>query len=443
MFFERERGIRPGDSHGDIVFWPLLALAQYLIASGDASILDERVRLFDRQGPAAGELLSVWQHVQRALGLIARRVVAGTALPAYGHGDWNDSLQPADPSLPSHMCSAWTVTLHVQTFTTLAQALRAIGRTADAEPLEQALPAVRRDFQRLLLIDGVLTGYAVFEQDGVRYLLHPRDTTTGLKYSALAMIHSILEDLLTPEQARAHLGLLQGILSGPDGVRLFDRPMPYHGGPQRIFQRAETATYFGREIGLMYTHAHLRYAQALAHVGDAPRFFQALCQATPIGIEQVIARATRRQSNCYYSSSDAAFADRYEASEQYGRVAAGEIALDGGWRVYSSGAGISVGLVMRRLLGLNHEAQYLLLDPVMPPELDGLQIHISLLNRPLELRYRIGSGGCGVTAVSLNAQPLTFDTSSNAYRRGGARLSWSLLRERLQANDNVLEVRIG
>ena len=36
MFFERERGIRPGDSHGDIVFWPLLALAQYLLASGDA-----------------------------------------------------------------------------------------------------------------------------------------------------------------------------------------------------------------------------------------------------------------------------------------------------------------------------------------------------------------------------------------------------------------------
>src|SRR6185437_15517665 len=29
MFFERERGIRPGDSHGDIVFWPLVVLAQY------------------------------------------------------------------------------------------------------------------------------------------------------------------------------------------------------------------------------------------------------------------------------------------------------------------------------------------------------------------------------------------------------------------------------
>jgi cellobiose phosphorylase len=44
MFFERERDIRAGDSHGDIVFWPLLVLAQYLLASGDAGVLDERCR---------------------------------------------------------------------------------------------------------------------------------------------------------------------------------------------------------------------------------------------------------------------------------------------------------------------------------------------------------------------------------------------------------------
>jgi 1,2-beta-oligoglucan phosphorylase len=257
------------------------------------------------------------------------------------------------------------------------------------------------------------------------------------------MIHAILEDLLSPEQARSHLELLQGVLSGPDGVRLFDRPMPYHGGPQRIFQRAETATYFGREIGLMYTHAHLRYAQALAHVGDAPRFYEALCRANPIGIQQVVAQATLRQSNCYYSSSDAAFADRYEASEQYARIARGQIGLDGGWRVYSSGAGISVGLVMRRLLGVNQEAAHLHLDPVMPAELDGLQVRMQLIDRPIELRYRIGRAGCGVTAVSLNDRPLAFDSSANHYRRGGARISWSLLRERLDAKVNVLVIDLG
>src|SRR5205823_2622030 len=134
-------------------------------------------------------------------------------------------------------------------------------------------------------------------------------------------------------------------------------PMAYHGGPQRHFQGAESATFFGREIGLMYMHAHLRYAQALAHVGDANGFFRALCQANPIGIRSVVPTATLRQANCYYSSSDAAFDDRYQASAEYERIKRGTIDLDGGWRVYSSGAGIALGLIVRRLLGLSCESQ--------------------------------------------------------------------------------------
>src|SRR6185436_15080765 len=183
----------------------------------------------------------------------------------------------------------------------------------------------------------------------------------------------------TPEQARKHLQLLDTYLRGPDGVRLFDKPMPYHGGPMRFFQRAESATYFGREIGLMYMHAHLRYAQALAHVGEADRFFHALCQANPIGLRAIVPSATLRQSNCYYSSSDAAFSDRYQASAEYERVKRGTIDLDGGWRVYSSGAGILFGLVVRQLFGLRLEADALLIDPVLPAALDGLRVHVTLL----------------------------------------------------------------
>ncbi len=51
MFFERERLIRAGDSHGDIALWPLETLAQYLIATGDAALLEEQVRFFDARGP--------------------------------------------------------------------------------------------------------------------------------------------------------------------------------------------------------------------------------------------------------------------------------------------------------------------------------------------------------------------------------------------------------
>jgi cellobiose phosphorylase len=444
MFFERERGIRAGDSHGDIVFWPLLVLAQYLLASGDTALLEQRVPFFDARDAAAGEQATVWQHAQRALELIARRVIPGTALAAYGHGDWNDALQPADPRLREHMCSAWTVTLHYQMLTLLAQALRGAGKQDEAVRLELAAAAVLGDFRRLLLVDGVLAGYAVFEEPGViRYLLHPRDVTTGVRYSALAIVHAMLEDMLTPQEARQHLRLIDEHLSGPDGLRLFDRPMPYHGGPQRLFQRAESATFFGREIGLMYTHAHLRFAQALAHIGEAERFFQALCQANPIGIRSVVGSATLRQANCYYSSSDAAFADRYQASADYARVARGAVALDGGWRVYSSGAGISLGLILRRFLGVSIEAAAVSVDPVIPPALDGLRFESTLYGRPLELRYRVAARGCGVQALLLNGRELSFARAANPHRTGSARVSQAELLGQLDARRNLLEIRLG
>ena len=444
MFFERERGIRAGDSHGDIVFWPLVVLAQYLTASGDAALLDEQVPFFDSRGTDAAERASLWEHIERALSLIGKRVIPGTALAAYGHGDWNDSLQPADPAMRERMCSAWTVTLHFQALVSLAGALRSIGRSREADRLDESAVAVRGDFQRLLIVDGVLTGYALFEEGRPpRYLLHPDDRTTGIHYSSLAMIHAILEDMLTPAQARAHLELIAEHLSAPDGARLFDRPMPYHGGTQRLFQRAETATFFGREIGLMYMHAHLRYAQALAHVGEAERFFHALCQANPIGIQSIVPAATLRQANCYYSSSDAAFADRYRASEEYDRIAQGAIPLDGGWRVYSSGAGIALGLLVRRFLGVSSEANSLRADPVIPAALDGLRVETTLLGRPVELRYRIRGSGCGVNQVTLNQTSLPFEREANPYRRGAALLAMAAVRKQLQAGGNVLEIDLG
>jgi CRISPR-associated protein Csx3 len=444
MFFGRERGIRAGDSHGDIVFWPVLALAQYLLASGDAGVLEQRVPFFDARGPQAGAVASVWEHVQRARAVIERRIIPGTALAAYGHGDWNDSLQPADPRLRERLCSAWTVTLHHQTWSTLARALRAIGRDTDASAFESAAAAVLHDFQRLLIADGVLAGYALFEDGGqVRHLLHPRDESTGVRYSSLAMVHAILEDMLTSEQIRDHLACIDAHLQGPDGLRLFDRPMPYRGGPQRVFQRAETATFFGREIGLMYMHAHLRYAQALAHLGEAERFFRALRQANPVGLEALVPSATARQANCYYSSSDAAFADRYQAAAEYDRIASGRIALDGGWRVYSSGAGIALGLILRALVGVTREAREIRIDPVMPRSLDGLVVRTELAARACELRYRVSGSGCGVRALTLDGRELSFARDSNPHRLGAARLPCTLLTGGPSDATRVLEIRVG
>ncbi|MEW6037616.1 MAG: hypothetical protein AB1648_05130 [Pseudomonadota bacterium] len=444
MFFERERNIRPGDSHGDIVFWPVLALAQYLLASGDGALLDEVLPFFHPEGGDKAERAALWEHVERALRVVAARTIPGTYLAAYGHGDWNDSLQPVDPAMRERLCSAWTVTLHHQTLTTLAEALRRLRLDDRAAAFETAAAGVREDFQRRLIVDGVLAGYAHFSEDGrIDYLVHPRDRATGLSYSLLPMIHAISNGLLTPEQAARHLQLIEDHLLGPDGARLFDRPMAYRGGPQKYFQRAESSSYFGREIGLMYTHAHLRYAEALACYGDADGFFEALCKANPVGIRALVPSATLRQANCYYSSSDAAFADRYQAYAEYKRVRKGEVALDGGWRVYSSGAGIGMGLVLRGLLGLRLESARLVVDPVMPKALDGLRIELELAGFELEIVYSIRSSGCGPLALSLNGSDLSFSRTPNPYRTGGAEVALDTLRAASTGGRNRLAVTLG
>jgi cellobiose phosphorylase len=444
MFFERERNIRPGDSHGDIVFWPLLALAQYLAASGDASLLEEVVPFFHPEGDERAEWGTIGQHVERALAVIRHRQIPGTHLAAYGHGDWNDSLQPADPTMRERLCSAWTVTLHYQTLATLARAFRRLALADSAAHYAAMAAQVREDFQRLLVVDDVLAGFAYFQDDGrIDYLLHPRDSATGLSYSLLAMVHAISNGLLTPEQARHHLEVIEGHLLGPDGARLFDQPMAYHGGPQTYFQRAESSTFFGREIGLMYTHAHLRYAEALWRYGDAEGFCRALCKACPIGIRALVPAATLRQANCYYSSSDAAFADRYEAYAEYGRALRGNIPFNGGWRIYSSGAGISMRLILQCFLGLRWEQTVLVVDPVIPARLDGLQAELEMAGHAFEVSYRLAGAGCGPTAVHLNGVNLPFSRGENFYRIGSAVVPMASVLERLTDGVNRLRIQVG
>ncbi|MGD9541432.1 MAG: cellobiose phosphorylase [Methylocystis sp.] len=440
--FERDRRSRAEDSHGDIVFWPLLALAKYLCASGDRSILDEEAPFFDEED-AASERATIERHVERALSLIERRVICGTDLAAYGHGDWNDSLQPADASMRENLCSSWTVTLHHQTFVALADAYERLGLMVEAERLRRQAERVRSDFQRLLIIDGVLAGLAFFhETDDVEYLLHPRDTTTGVSYRLIPIIHAIIAGLFTPEQAREHLALIERHLTAPDGARLFDQPMQYRGGLQKYFRRAESAAFFGREIGLMYMHAHLRYAEALWRYGDAEGFFRALCQANPIGVRSLVPSAALRQANCYFTSSDADFDDRYEARDQYSGVMRGNVPTEGGWRVYSSGPGVAVRLILCCVLGLTQEKSALVLDPAIPPSLDGLRIEVTLFGRRFEVSYRIARIGCGLVGVNLNGADLPFERRANPYRLGAAEIPIEAALSRITEGVNRLSLTI-
>ena len=351
--------VQDKESHGDIIVWPLKALCDYIEATGDFTFLDEPIAWrrednFEKTAHAD----PVTGHVDKLIETVRARFIPGTNLIRYGNGDWNDSLQPVDPTKRDWMTSAWTVVLLYEQLRRYAEILRRAKRPPKrARELDTLAAAMRKDFNAYLIRDRVVAGYGVFRPEGgePELLLHPSDKQTGLAFSLLPMTQSMIGGLFTQAQARRHLGLIRKHLLFSDGARLMDRPIAYHGGLETFFRRAESAAFFGREIGLMYTHSHLRYGEAMSDIGEFAALWEALLVANPIAVTDELPHASLRQRNAYFSSSDAAFQDRYQASDEWERVRANSIAVDGGWRIYSSGPGLYANMLIRHAFGLRRQ----------------------------------------------------------------------------------------
>ncbi|MBT3287266.1 MAG: cellobiose phosphorylase, partial [Victivallales bacterium] len=433
FMFDRNADIRAGDAHGDVVFWPLRALCEYVEASNDLSFLDEQLPYYD--GAAVAE--TVVEHVGRALAAVRGEFVPGTALVRYGHGDWNDSLQPADPELAKSMVSSWTVALCCQTLRGLAKVFEQAGRSALARNLRVLLAQAENDFRKHLIHDGTVCGFAVLDDAGqARPLLHPQDQETGIHYRLLPMIRGIIADVFDVGEANHHADLIQQHLVAPDGARLMDRPPQYRGGTMRIFQRGETATFFGREIGIMYVHAHLRYLGAMARLGRPAAVLDGLMKIVPVDLQERLPQAVMRQSNAYFSSSDAAFADREQADREYDRVKDGSVAVKGGWRIYSSGPGLVLQLVVRHLLGIRFHYGDIIFDPSLPEDLDELSVDWQLCGCPVCLRYR----RTGTSQLVLNGEAFAARPNSGRHRQRGVALSREAFAGMLRAEGNEIVI---
>ena len=450
MFFERERDIRPGDSHGDIVFWPLLrarALPDRVATTPRSSTTS--CRSSTRAATDAAEPATVWQHVERALALIAearRPRHASRRLRPRRLERLAAAGRPGDAR--AHCAARGPSRCTTRRSTTLAEALRRIGRAERGGARSRRRPRqCEHDFQRLLIADGVLAGYALLpSSDGrVEHLLHPTRRDDRLHYSLLPMIHAILADLLTPEQARDHLQLIDDA--------------PARRPTARACSTGRCPTTAGRSASSSAPRAAPSSAARSAsctctRTCATPRrwrasamrsaFFHALRQANPIGIRSIVPARALRQANCYYSSSDAAFADRYEASERV--------------RARARRASRARGRLARLLERRRHRARA---DRAAFPralersggasastrsfrrQLDGLRVQTTLLGRPIEVVYRARGKGCGVTSIVLNGEAVPYSRRANPHRPGAALVTNSVLMPKLAAKDNVLAIELG
>lgn len=438
--FDSYSNIRAGDSHGDVFYWVIIALSDYIKVTGNLKILDEVLPFKSENGSSTIEKKPVSEHMDRLIQMIVDSFIKGTSLVPFGGGDWNDSLQPVSKELAERMISSWTVEMNYQAFMQYQKVYEQTN-LAKAQDLKEICRKIRIDFNKCLVKEGIVAGYGLVEDDGsISVLLHPGDTKTGIRYSILPMNRGIISEIFTKEQAQYHQYIIDQHLKGPDGARLMDRPLKYKGGIQEIFQRAESSTFFGREIGLMYVHEHIRYAESQARIGNADAFVKALRQASPVAYRDIVSCGDIRQANCYYSSSDVTFKTRYEADERYDEIKTGNLTLKGGWRVYSSGPGIYVSMIVSRLLGLRLEFGNVILDPVLPKSMDGISASLDLLGHHVTLKFVIQKDCFNPKSILVNGIALAFDVAENKFRKGGAIIPTDQFLAAIDQKRNIVEI---
>ena len=217
-----------------------------------------------------------------------------------------------------------------------------------------------------------------------------------------------------------------------------NRPANYTGGVSKHFKRAEQASNFGREIGLQYVHAHIRFVEAMAKLGKEDEVWQGLQMINPIRIQDVVPNAEIRQSNAYFSSSDGKFNTRYDAQENFDKLRDGSVAVKGGWRIYSSGPGIYMNQLISNCLGVRQEEEDLVIDPVLTEAFDGLTFDFRFNGKAVTFVYHLNQDEKRVVINGATIDNL--ETVKNRYRDGGFRIAKHDVEAALGQETNVIDV---
>jgi len=198
---------------------------------------------------------------------------------------------------------------------------------------------MRLDFNRHLMVMVRSLAMAFRGVERPELLLHPSDRRTGLKYSLLPMTQSIIADSLPASGAtssRAHPRAF-AIPRWRPPHRSAGR-LPWR--PQTMFRRAESSSFFGREIGLMYVHAHLRYAESMAILATPKRFGKP-STGKPITVTERLAHGRLRQRNAISAAATPRL-PTVMPQVPSGGGSSPDVGVEGGWRIYSSGPGIFI-----------------------------------------------------------------------------------------------------
>jgi cyclic beta-1,2-glucan synthetase len=334
--------------------WLAFVTAHYVDATGDASVLDERVPFLEGQYLEPGEHDSFFQPAisdetatlfdHCALALDKSLALGSHGLPLMGTGDWNDGMnRVGEKGQGESVWLGWILYTALLAFATLADARKETDRATawrtHADALRMSIEREAWDgewYRRAWFDDGTPLGSAEREE---------------CRIDAIAQSWSVISGAGDTEHAmRAMASVERQLIRVKDQISVlftppFDKtpldPGYIKGYPPGI-----------RENGGQYTHAALWSVIAFAGLGQGDKAVELFALLNPINHARTRAGAQRYKVEPYVIAADV-----YSTRPHVGR---------GGWTWYTGAGGWMQRAGVESILGLRIRSGVLHLDPCIP-----------------------------------------------------------------------------